>query len=63
MTEQQNITELITRYETWLKMPFIPTRYYPNEEIWRQQVEAKLKELKQKLNAPTQIHSLHSKGL
>jgi hypothetical protein len=49
MTEKDSLTDLITRYETWLKMPFIPTKYYPSEQLWRLQVENKIQELKQKL--------------
>lgn len=51
MTEEQKAQteELVKRYEVWLKIPFTPTKYYPNESAWRKIVEGKIKELKNKL--------------
>ena len=50
--EQYRITELIKRYEGQLRLPFIQTPYYPDEETWRKAVESKITELKQKFPAP-----------
>lgn len=51
MTEEQKAQteELIKRYETWLKLPFVPTKYYPDFAIWEATVKGKIKELKSKL--------------
>lgn len=46
MTEKENITELINRYEEWLKKPFVPTKYYPSKEKWELLVINKIAELK-----------------
>ncbi len=37
---------LIERYEAWLKRPFEPTVYYPNEGDWRKEVTDKINQLK-----------------
>ncbi len=52
MTPEQeaNIIDLITRYEGQLKLPFIPTSYYPDQENYHNSLKTKIKELKEKLN-------------
>ena len=43
------IEELIKRYELWRDKPFVHSTYFPNEKEFREALNTKIKELKNKI--------------
>lgn len=48
--EQINITEMISRYKSWITNNIPHNPYYKSKWEWENEVKEKIKELEQKIN-------------